>query len=171
MARHKTAAAEAIPTEELATQESATAPALAELTQPEQPARQWRTNPYPIKTVNLDGYKVQLQESRPNREDRADKEKLLRDDRWQMQIKFGEGTKQDEPSAAVREFIKSHVKPVTTREGKETQVQLFHWNERDRAWGMEIDFKAPATSRQKAEEVYKDVVNLVAQERGVGREL
>jgi len=34
---------------------------------------------------------------------------------------------------------------------------------------MKIDFDKPATSRQKAEQVFADVVELVAQERGAGR--
>jgi hypothetical protein len=170
MARRK-AVAEAIPTEEIEMQEATTSTAVAEPAQDESAARQWRANPFPLKTVNLDGYKVQLQESRPDRESRADKGKPSRDERWQMQIRFGDGGKQDEPSAAVLEFIKSQTKTVTTREGKETEVQLFHWNERDRAWGMEIEFGKGAESREKTRDVFNRVVELVAEERGAGREL
>ena len=173
MARRK-ALAEAIqtvPTEETAMQQPATATAVAEPAQDEPPARQWRANPYPIKTVNVDGYKIQLQESRPDKETRVDKDKPTRDERWQMQIKFGSGDKQDEPSAKVLDFIKSHTKTVTTREGKETQVKLFHWNERDRAWGVEIEFGNGAVSREKAREVFDGVVERIREERGAGREL
>ena len=67
MARRKTAEAEAIPTEETEMQEAATATAVAEPPQDEPLAHRWRTNPFPVKTVNLDGYKVQLQESRPEK--------------------------------------------------------------------------------------------------------
>ena len=132
--------------------------AVDEMPENEQPQRQWRVDPFPVKTVNLDGYKLQLQESRNS------------DAGWQMQIKFGAGSRDDMPSDAVREFIKSQRLAVTTRAGEEKQVQMFHWNDSDRAWGMRIDFNAPATSRQKAERVFKEVVELVAQERGAVRE-
>ena len=49
-------------------------------------------------------------------------------------------------------------------------MQLFHWNQDDRAWGMRIDRDRPATARQKAEQAFEDVVKLVAQERGVGQQ-
>jgi hypothetical protein len=123
----------------------------------EQPARQWRANPFPINTVNLDGYKVQLQESRP-----AEKP-------WQMQIKFGDGSRQDMPSDAVREFIKSQRLKVTTKEGQEKEYQ-FHWNDVDRAWGITIASGANAATRDKAHRVFNEAVELVAQERGAGRE-
>jgi hypothetical protein len=179
MARRKQAVAEEV---QLAP-DTLTSPQPPEIVPPEPPqigserpidepaTRQWRANPYPVKTVNLDGYRVQLQESRPEKESRADPDKPSRDERWQMQIKFGDGSKQDEPSAAVLDLIKSHTKTVTTREGKETQVKLFHWNERDRAWGVEIEFGNGAVSREKAREVFDAVVELVAQERGAGRQL
>jgi hypothetical protein len=173
MARRK-AAAEAIQTvtaEEPAMQGTATATAVVEPPQDEPAARQWRTNPYPVKTVNLEGYRVQLQESRPDKESRVDPEKPSRDERWQMQIKFGSGEKQDEPSAEVLDFIKSQTKTVTTREGQETQVQLFHWNKRDQAWGTEIEYGNGAAAREKAREVFDGVVELVAKERGAGRQL
>jgi hypothetical protein len=147
-----------------------TATAVLEAPGEEPPARRWRANSFPIKTVNLDGYKVQLQESRPEKESRADKDKPTRDERWQMQIKFGNGSKDDMPPEAVIEFIKSQKKAVTTKEGKETEVQLFHWNKRDQAWGMEIDYNARLTSRLKAEDVFREVVGMVAEERGVSRQ-
>jgi hypothetical protein len=173
MARRK-ALAEAIqtvPTEETAMQQPATATPVAEPAQDEQPARQWRTNPYPVDFKKFNGYKVQLQESRPDKESRVDQDKPTRDERWQMQIKFGSGDKQDEPSAKVLDFIKSHTKTVKTREGQETQVQLFHWNKRDHAWGMEIEFGNGAVAREKAREVFHGVLDLVREERGAGREL
>jgi hypothetical protein len=140
----------------------------------ERPARQWRANPFPIDTVNLEGYKVQLQESRPEKEpagSEVDAAGPKRKQRWEMQIKFGSGTQEEMPSTEVREFIKSHKLDVTNREGEAKQVQLFKWNDKDRAWGMEIDYDNPRASRGKATEVFKDVVALVAQERGVGRAL
>ncbi len=163
-------ALQTVPTEQTAMQESATATAVAERPQDEPAARQWRANPYPVKTVNVDGYKVQLQESRPDKESRVDQDKPTRDERWQMQIKFGSGDKQDEPSPEVLDFIKSHTKTVTTKEGQETQVQLFHWNKRDQAWGMEIEFGNGAAAREKAREVFDGVVELIREERGAGRE-
>lgn len=173
MARRK-ALAEAIqttPTDEPDMQEAATATAVAQPPQDEPAPRQWRPNPFPVNTKNIDGYKVQLQESRPDKESRVDQDKPTRDERWQMQIKFGSGDKQDEPSAAVLDFIKSHTKTVTTREGQETQVQLFHWNKRDQAWGMEIEFGNGAVAREKAREVFDGVVERIREERGAGREL
>jgi hypothetical protein len=74
------------------------------------------------------------------------------------------------PSQTVLEFIKSQTKTITTREGEEKEVQLFHWNKRDQAWGMGIDFSAPRTSRIRAEQVFDDVVSMVAGERGVTRQ-
>jgi hypothetical protein len=144
----------------------------AEPSAAEQPARQWRANPYPVKTVNLDGYKVQLQESRPEKEPtgaESDPAKPRKNTRWEMQIKFGSGSQDEMPSADVRDYIKSHKLDVTTREGKEMQVQLFKWNDENRAWGMEIDFNAPKGSREKAYEVFNEVVDMVAKERGVSR--
>ena len=169
MAKRKPAAAEAV---QLAP-DAGTAPQLPEIVPPQspeapssaaqqpeagQPPRQWRANPYPIKTVNLDGYKLQLQESRHEGQP------------WQMQIKFGSGGKDEMPSDAVRDFIKSHKLDVVTKGGEAKQIQLFHWNDKDRAWGMAIDFNAPATSRQKAAEVFKKTVELIAEERGVSQQ-
>jgi len=124
----------------------------AEQPKPGQPSQQFLADPFPIKTVNLDGYKVQLQHSRQSNE---------------MQIRFGDGTEKDKPSDEIRDFVKSHKVMAATKEG-EKEVQLFHWNKDDRAWGMRIDRDRPATSRQKAEQAFEDVVKLVAQERGAG---
>jgi hypothetical protein len=136
---------------------SATATAVPEIPEQEPPARQWRTNPFPVKTENLEGYKVQLQESRTAGQP------------WQMQIKFGTGARDDMPSDAVLDFIKSQRQTVQTREGEPKEVQMFHWNDADRAWAMKIDFDAPATSRDAAHRVFNEAVEMVAQERGVGR--
>jgi hypothetical protein len=59
--------------------------AVAVLEQPaaEAPARQWRADPFPLKTVNLDGYRIELQESRKSEQG------------WQLQIKFGSGARDD----------------------------------------------------------------------------
>jgi hypothetical protein len=143
--------------EEARPQASAAATAVLEMPAEERPKREWRTDPFPIKTVNLDGYKVQLQESRHEGQP------------WQMQIKFGSGSRDDMPSGAVLDLIKSRKLAVTTRAGEEKVVPMFRWNDTDRAWGAKIDYEAPATSRQNAEAVFRDVVELVAQERGAGR--
>ena len=127
----------------------------AEQPKPGQPSQQFLADPFPIKTVNLDGYKVQLQHSRQSNE---------------MQIRFGDGTEKDKPSDEIRDFVKSHKVEIETKAGEKKEVQLFHWNKDDRAWGMRIDREMPATSRQKAEQMFEDVVKLVAQERGAGQQ-
>jgi len=71
------------------------------------------------------------------------------------------------PSEAIREFIKSHKVQASDGSGEKS---LFHWNENDRAWGMRIDRDDPATSRQTGKKVFDEVVDLVSQERGAGRE-
>jgi hypothetical protein len=165
MARRKQAAAEAVqltPTEETAPQAAEFEPAAQEQPDGEERARQYRPNPFPIKTANLDGYKIHLQESRPD-ESHPDQR------RWEMQIRFGDGRIEDRPSDAVIDFIKSHKIEVKTRNGPK-EVNLFHWNDEDRAWGMEIAFDAPNTSRRTAEKIYEQVVELAAQERGAGRQ-
>ena len=157
MAKRKPAAVEAIepPAQETAPPAAATPPE-------EPPARQYRANPFPIKAINLsDGSKIQLQESRPDKETHPG-------ERWQMQIKFGDGGLEDKPSEAVIDFIKSHKIKVETREGPK-EVNRFRWNDEDRAWGMAIDFDMPATSRRQAEKIFDQVVELTAQERGAGR--
>jgi hypothetical protein len=113
----------------------------------EQPTRKFMADPFPIKTVNLEGYKLQLQENRQSRT---------------MQIKFGDGSLKDKPSDAIREFVKAPDGPEGIK---------FHWKDEDRAWGTRIDPEAPATSRQKAEQVFKEVVKRVAEEKGVVRQL
>ena len=118
----------------------------------EQPARQWRANPYPVKTVNLGGYKVQLQESRPEKEvpgAENDPSQPQKKARWEMQIKFGSGAQEEMPSNAVRDYMKSHRLDVVNRAGEDKQVQLFKWNDKDRAWGMEIDYNKPRESPRK----------------------
>lgn len=152
------AAAEFTPTQEAPPQAAAAATAVLERPAGEPPARQFRADPFTLKTVNLEGYKVQLQESRKS------------DAGWQMQIKFGSGSRDDMPSDAVLDFIKSQKLAVTTRAGEEKEVQMFHWNDNDRAWGMKIDYDAPATSREKAYRVFNEAVELAAEERGAGRE-
>jgi hypothetical protein len=164
MARRKQATAEAIQN----TTDTLTSPQLPEVVPPlppeppqvaserptpDEPARQFRANPFPIKTTNVDGYKIQLQESRPEKA------------RWEMQIKFGDGSLGDKPSDTIIDAIASHKITVETKNGPK-EVNQFHWNNQDRAWGMEISFDAPRASRQKAEQVYADVVKLVAQELG-----
>jgi hypothetical protein len=161
------------------TNNAVTAPQLSEVVSPrppespqvgtEQPAveqttRKFRANPFPVKTENLGGYKVQLQESRPERKP-GDKPAP-----WEMQIKFGDGSREDMPPDFIRDYVKSHKLDVVTKAGEAMQVQLFQWNDRDRAWGMTIDYNAPKTSRNKAEQVFEDVVRMIAEDRGVGQQ-
>jgi hypothetical protein len=144
-----------------APQEAATATAVLERPRTEQAPRPLLADPFTFKTVNAGGTKVHFQHSRQAGE---------------FQIRFGEGTRDDMPSAAVRDFIKSHKIDVVTRDGEEKQVQLFHWNDNDRAWGTRIQFKPDAndeeriaareSARQTAKAVFDDVVKLVAEERG-----
>jgi hypothetical protein len=144
---------------------------------PEPPVRQWRPNPSPMKDVDLDGYQLRLQESRPPKDDasvtEADAGDANRPERrrWEIQIEFGDGSRNDMPSEGVLDFIKSHRLKVKTKAGEEREVPMFHWNDLDRAWGMGIDYEAPATSRNRASAVFREVVEMVAQERGVGRQL
>jgi hypothetical protein len=186
MAKRSKSAAEAV---EL-TPAALTAPQLPDITPPQrpelvqpqppespqlgaqQPVRQWRANPFPVKTVNLGGFKVQLQESRPERAPSGpenDHSQPQKKGRWEMQIKFGSGALEDKPSTDVIEYITSHKLDVTTREGEPKQVQLFKWNDEDRAWGMEIDYNNAGASREKAHAVFNETVKLVAAERGVGQ--
>jgi hypothetical protein len=156
MAKRKTAAAEAVPL-------PAETAAPAESTPPVEaanagPSAKRYADPFLKNTVNVGGTKLQLQESRGS------------DQGWQMQIKFGDGSEKDKPSDPVREFIKSHRTTITTKAGETKDIQLFHWNNRDQAWGMKIDFDKPATSRQKAEQLFAEVVKLVAEERGASPE-
>ena len=87
-----------------------------------------------------------------------------------MQIKFGDGSRDDMPSDAVLDHIKSQKVTVKTKSGDTREVQMFHWNDVDRAWGMGIDYETPASSRGQAEKVFKEVVSLVAEERDVGQQ-
>jgi hypothetical protein len=113
----------------------------------EPPARKFKADPYPSNTVDLEGYKLQLQENLQRR---------------QMQIKFGDGSLNDKPSDDILDFVKAP-------EGRDGVK--FHWNDDDRAWGMRIDPEAPRASRIKAEQVFKEVVKRVAEDKGIGREL
>ena len=172
MARRKPVTAtpeERSPAEDTAAQ-SATATAVLDAPDAEAPARQWRANPWPVKTANLGGYKIVLQESRPEKQAREPGDDAVRNEPWSMQIKFGDGSKDDMPSGAVLDYIKSHTKTVTTKEGEEFEVSLLRWNHSDQAWAMPIDFDAPRTSRLKAEQVFADVVDMIAAERGIERE-
>jgi hypothetical protein len=177
MAKRKQVAAKEVeftPTEEAATadakpalagegwpQETATATAVLERPTADKAPRPLLADPFTFKTVNSGGIKIHFQHSRQAGE---------------FQIRFGEGTRDEMPSAAVRDFIKSHKIDVVTRDGEEKQVQLFHWNDTDRAWGTRIQIKPDATdeeriaaresARQTAKAVFDDVVKLVAEERG-----
>ena len=168
MAKRKQATAEA-----MAVTPTLDAPQLPEIVTPqpeapqpaagqpaETPAGPLLPDPFTFKTVNLGGYKVHLQHSRQARE---------------IQIRFGDGAKNDMPSDAVRDFIKTHKTRVTTNEGEPKDVQLFHWNDNDRAWGTRIPHDPSATpnendeAREKvrdiAKPIFDEVAKLVAAER------
>jgi len=68
--------------EEAAQQELATTTAVLEPPVDQAPVRQWRDNPYPVKTVNLGGTKLVLQESRPAKEKSEDRGRPSADDLW-----------------------------------------------------------------------------------------
>jgi hypothetical protein len=120
--------------EEQSTQIEESAPeaaaAVMEAPNEERPTRQWRENPFPIDTVNLGGYKIVLQESRPDKESRKDRDKPSFDEQWQMQIRFGSGGKDDMPPEKVLDYLKSLTKTVTTKEGEENEPEgashVFH---------------------------------------------
>jgi hypothetical protein len=132
---------------------------VSEQSRAEQQPRPLLADPFAFKTVNLGGYKVHFQHSRQARE---------------FQIRFGDGSRNDMPSDAVRDFIKSHKVQVETANGP-AEVNLFRWNENDRAWGMQIPFDRAApeeenksareTARQTAKNIFEEVVKLVGEER------
>jgi hypothetical protein len=164
MAKRKQVAAQSTQPEiieEVAPVESATAKATLEPPRAELPPRPPLADPFPFKTVNAGGSKIHFQHSRQAGE---------------FQIRFGDGGKNEMPSDAVRDFIKSHKIDVVNKAGEPMQVQLFHWNDHDRAWGTRIRIDPAATDeervnareavRQTAKKVFDDVVKLVAEERG-----
>jgi hypothetical protein len=102
-----------------------------------------RSDPWVIKTVNIGGYRIRLQERRRSN---------------QMQIKFGEGRPEDEPSASVLNL-------VTSPKGS-ASAKLFNWNSKDQAWAMRIARRDHATSRRLAEQIFTEVVKLVTSEKG-----
>jgi hypothetical protein len=154
MARRTNAAKktdEAAPLDSPATPPPTEAPVTAQ-EQPaaEQPERKLLPDPFQLLTKNVGGVQMHFQHSRQAGE---------------FQIRFGDGSEKDKPSDEVRAFIKSHKIEVETRAGEKKEVQLFHWNKGDAAWGMRIDGDDPETSRQTAKRVYDETVKLVAQEQ------
>jgi hypothetical protein len=116
----------------------------------DQPPKPLLADPFPFKTVNVGGGQLHLQHSRQSGE---------------YQIRFGDGSRQQMPSGGTRDFIKSHKIKVETKDG-EKEVQIFHWNDHDRAWGMRLDRENPETSKQAARNIFAEVVKFVAAERG-----
>jgi hypothetical protein len=165
MARRKTAAAEAIPTETTEFQAAASDTAVA-LAEPASAAQRPRQDNFVFKTVNVEGSKIQFQDSRHAGQ------------AWEFQIRFGDGSKDDMPSAAVLEFIKSHKITVETKNGP-AEVNLFRWNDGDRAWGMRIPYDSKATedqnkdareaARQTAKGVFDGVVEIIRDEQRAAR--
>jgi hypothetical protein len=102
-------------------------------------------DPFVIKTVDLDGYKVRLQQSRRS---------------TQVQIKLGDGGPEDQPSERVRAIL-------TVPEGPHGN-RLFNYNSKDNAWAMRLSKHDRASSYHKAERVFADVVKIIASERGPG---
>jgi hypothetical protein len=126
----------------------------------EQRPRPLMPDPFPFKTVNLGGYKVHFQHSKQSGE---------------FQIRFGDGIKDDMPPDSIRDFVKSHKVEVESKDGEKKTVQLFHWNDNDRAWGMRIPYdreateeqnkEARETARQRAKNIFDEVVAEVAEDR------
>jgi hypothetical protein len=104
-------------------------------------------DPEELKSEELNGYKIRLQHSRKHN---------------QFQIKFGEGTSNDRPPTAIREFVRAPEGPDGPR---------FAWNNEDRAWGMTIEENTAAASKIKAERVYAEVIKRVAEDLGIGRSI
>ena len=132
--------------------------------EPKPAARDEAEKPFVFKTVNAGGTKIHLQHSQKHKE---------------FQIRFGGGGEQDKPSDAVRDYLKSHRKAIVTKDGQEKDVQLFQWNNEDRAWGMRIpyDWKAKdevnhrirEDARDNAKAIFDQVVKLTEKEReGLG---
>lgn len=120
-----------------------------------------------IKTVDLDGYKITLQQ-KPKRFDEKAQKMYPR----QMQIKFGDGSLQAKPSDDVIDAIKSYKVSIDTPEGPKER-QMFHFDGEERAWGISLSYKdndeASKAARVQAEKVYDQVVKMVAQEIGAGQ--
>ena len=120
-----------------------------------------------IKTVDLEGYKITLQQ-KPKRFDEKTQKMYPR----QMQIKFGDGSPQSKPSDDVIDAIKSYKVSIDTPEGPKER-QMFHFDGEQRAWGISLSYKdndeASKSARVQAEIVYDQVVKMVAQEIGAGQ--
>jgi hypothetical protein len=122
-------------------------------------------DPFAFKTVNLDGYKIHFQHSRQSGE---------------FQIRFGDGSLDDMPPEVIRNFVKAKKIEVENKDGEKKEVQLFHWNVDDSAWGMRIPFNRDAsdqenkiaadTARITAKAFFEEVVKVVAKDRQERRE-
>jgi hypothetical protein len=147
--RKQNAADETQPTQAQEAASPAAEPAQA-APEPPAPPRPLLADPFPFKTVNVGGAKLHFQHSRQAGE---------------FQIRFGDGTEKEKPSDSIREFIKSHKVEVETTDGEKKEVQLFHWNGTDRAWGVRVDRDDPEMTRQTAKKIFDEVVKRVAAER------
>lgn len=111
-------------------------------------------NPFPrvVKVANFGQYSVRLLQDQQSNE---------------MQIRFGDGRPQDKPSDDVLRSIRSHRVPeeLKTRKERESNkdVAWFQFSTEKGAWCMWLR-NQPHTARVKAEQVFDEVVGLVAQE-------
>lgn len=102
-------------------------------------------DPFVIKLIDFDGYRVRLQQSRRSN---------------QMQIKFGDGAPEDQPPEKILQLI-------TTPDGPHGR-KLFHWNSKDRAWSTRIVTAMRSETRWRVEQIFDEVVRSVAEGKGIG---
>jgi hypothetical protein len=160
MARQKKAAAEAV---QAATIQEDAPPVTETATAQETPPTPSEVDPFPrnIRTVNLNGYTIRLNQDRHANE---------------MQIQFGSGQRNDKPSDGVLDLIRSQLVPgeLKTRKEREENKDVPWFKFRsdpetgEGSWRLWMR-NHPNAAREKAEQVFKDVVDQVAQERGAGR--
>lgn len=70
----------------------------------------------------------------------------------QMAIKFGEGRPEDKPSQSVIDKLKE---------------AGYRWNPADRIWAHQVRPEFARTTRIEAERLYRDVCQMVRQEKGI----
>jgi hypothetical protein len=113
-------------------------------------------NPFPrvIKTANYNGNKVRLIQDQKDNE---------------MQIQFGEGTRQDKPSGAVLTYMHNHLVPTqvhTVNERNEGRdVPGFRFGTEKGCWCARMR-NQPNITRTKAEDAFNGAVRIIGRELG-----
>lgn len=102
--------------------------------------KQWTPAPDPFGIAVDNVAAVRLYESKQDR---------------QMAIKFGEGRREDKPSQAVIDTLKS---------------AGYRWNPSDRIWAHPVPRESAMTTRIEAKRLYEDVCQMIRQEKGIGNE-